>query len=221
MCRYFIALAEDGLPLTITVRQALLFIKEAWEEVTQSTIANCWRHTGILPGTTASASSSTASSTTASSTTASSSAMPAEDVQQLTQLISNLPDAVSADMSAEEFINIDADLDTQQLLTDNEILELVTSEGPDAEDPEDPDDPEPEPVPPMTRKQARGGLLDALQFFEQQAGSENPTPEAIDTSATLIKQLRSMLSTMDTKFQTETKQPSIKSFFTPISPKDP
>ena len=31
------------------VRQAMMWFAEAWQEVTQETIVNCWNHTKILP----------------------------------------------------------------------------------------------------------------------------------------------------------------------------
>ena len=33
----------------INICDAINFSKEAWDFVSQQTIANCWRHTGILP----------------------------------------------------------------------------------------------------------------------------------------------------------------------------
>ncbi len=193
------------LPLTITVRQALLFIREAWDEVLQSTIANCWRHVDILPRSTSPQPATPA---------------PQAEVQELTTLISNLPGSMDADMSAEEFINMDASLDTEQLLTDSEILDLVTDP---CDDPATPDsdecDPEPEPLPPVTRRQARGGLSDAIRFIEQQASSEDASPELMSSSAELIRQLRSALASMDTQFKAKVTQKPIDAFFSCIPKK--
>ncbi len=207
ICKFLIALAEDGLPLTITVRQALLFIREAWDEVLQSTIANCWRHVDILPRST--------SPQPATPVTPA----PQAEVQELTTLISNLPDSMNADMSAEQFIDMDATLGTEQLLTDSEILDLVTDPCDDPATP-DPDecDPEPEcePLPPVTRRQARSGLDDAIRFIEQQASSEEASPELVSSSAQLIRQLRSALASMDTQFKPTLTQKPIDAFFSCI-----
>ncbi len=213
ICKFLISLAEDGEALTITVRQALLFIREAWDEVLQSTITNCWRHVDILPRST--------SSQPATPATPAQAATPAPqaEVQELTTLISNLPGSMNADMSAEEFIEMDATLDTEQLLSDSEILDLVTDscDDPTTPDPDECDpEPEPEPLPPVTRRQARGGLSDAIRFIEQQASSEEASSELMSSSAELIRQLRSALASMDTQFKPKVTQKPIDAFFSCI-----
>ncbi len=217
ICKLLIALAEDGEPLTITVRQALVFIREAWDEVMQTTIANCWSHTEIQPkeGPQPAPAPAPAAAPTAAPA-------PQAEVQQLATLISNLPDSMNADMSAEQFIDMDATLETEQLLSDSDILDLVTDP---CDDPATPDsdecDPEPEcePLPPVTRRQARGGLSDAIRFIEQQASSEDASPELMSSSAELIRQLRSALASMDTQFKPKVTQKPIDAFFSCIPKK--
>lgn len=52
---YLIECFEDQHPADasslhkINIRQAINFISDAWDEVSKTTIVNCWRHTGILP----------------------------------------------------------------------------------------------------------------------------------------------------------------------------
>ncbi len=83
---------------------------------------------------------------------------------------------------------MDAMLHTEQLPTDREILDLVTNpcdaqtSNPDECDPE----PEPESLPPVSRRQARNGLDEAIRYLQQQAGTEGASPEVLNSSAALI-----------------------------------
>ena len=38
---------KDGSTEKINVKQAIYFIHDAWKDVKQTMIANCWKHTGI------------------------------------------------------------------------------------------------------------------------------------------------------------------------------
>uniref|UniRef100_A0A3B5BFE4 C2H2-type domain-containing protein n=1 Tax=Stegastes partitus TaxID=144197 RepID=A0A3B5BFE4_9TELE len=50
MKQYIQDFHEKGKVERINVKDAIYFIRDAWKDVKQSTIANCWRHAGILPG---------------------------------------------------------------------------------------------------------------------------------------------------------------------------
>jgi cell division protein FtsB len=41
----------DDDPWKVTIRQAMTFADEAWKNVTAETCFNCWKHSGVLPGT--------------------------------------------------------------------------------------------------------------------------------------------------------------------------
>ncbi|KIJ26725.1 hypothetical protein M422DRAFT_272186 [Sphaerobolus stellatus SS14] len=43
---------EPNMTPFATIREAMILLTEAWNEVTEKTIAHCWKHTLILPGTT-------------------------------------------------------------------------------------------------------------------------------------------------------------------------
>ncbi|XP_067650982.1 tigger transposable element-derived protein 6-like [Haliotis asinina] len=49
LVKHFIRCAEDDLPQTLNLREALRFVKTAWSEVKSSTIQNCYRHVDIIP----------------------------------------------------------------------------------------------------------------------------------------------------------------------------
>ena len=52
-CRYqsqhYLRCLESDIPLTVNVREAITLVFDSWRDVTSATIANCWRHVGILP----------------------------------------------------------------------------------------------------------------------------------------------------------------------------
>ena len=45
----FLRCLEDDKPQTADLKQAITMLSDSWREVTSTTIANCWRHVGILP----------------------------------------------------------------------------------------------------------------------------------------------------------------------------
>ena len=49
LIRQYITCAEKGSLQTVDLRQALHMVKTAWDSVSSTTIANCFRHVRILP----------------------------------------------------------------------------------------------------------------------------------------------------------------------------
>lgn len=47
---HFLRCMETDLPLTVSIRHAIGFLHDAWQDVTATTISNCWRHVGIIAG---------------------------------------------------------------------------------------------------------------------------------------------------------------------------
>lgn len=158
LIRHYIQCLDAKKPMLIDVKQALYFIRDSWDSVTPTTIANCWRHTGILPVT-------------------NEEPLPLEpvqpekgDLQELDDLIRelNLSNYDLQLMSAEQYVQIDAYADTVEEQTEWEIIAAVTGSSlavnasePDAE--VDIDDVEQEPV---SCAAAIAGLSTALRFFE-------------------------------------------------------
>jgi hypothetical protein len=51
-CRHMLSLFEDGKDINkekINIKEAIDYLADAWGHVTEETIHNCWKKTGILP----------------------------------------------------------------------------------------------------------------------------------------------------------------------------
>ena len=44
----YVEMADDNLTPDISLKEAIIFSKIAWDSVSETTIRNCWRHTGLL-----------------------------------------------------------------------------------------------------------------------------------------------------------------------------
>ena len=117
-------------------------ITDAWNDVKQTTVANCWRHVWIMQP--------------SRDQNDSVDQQRGEDIGSLLGDIDSSPHYLAIDpserMSAKDNINVDDNVETEQSLTDNRIVELV-SEGSNVIDAEanenEPDvDEEPPPLPP-------------------------------------------------------------------------
>ena len=94
------------------MKQAIYFIHDAWKDVKQTTIANCWKHSGILPSTDKDSETNVESPVTSQ----------AEEKLRILMTSLEIPDPVTLD----EYINIDSHEPTEELLTDSTIISLVT-----------------------------------------------------------------------------------------------
>lgn len=95
----------------ITLKDALYFIKKAWNDVSSQTIQNCWKHTGLIQ------------------TGDNIVEIPDENMQDIKFIgnaISKLH--VENNCSVDEYINMDADFEIFKELDDNEIVDVVTHE---------------------------------------------------------------------------------------------
>ncbi|XP_061191526.1 tigger transposable element-derived protein 6-like [Saccostrea echinata] len=162
---HYIDCAEKNKEQTVDLRQALHMVKMAWDCVSTKTITNCYRHVQILPE--------------------------AEDAQfdeddlplshlrrqnedeeddddvpllQLMQQMRQLPSAT--DMTAEKYVNIDAEEETGHHLTDDDILMLVSREEevPDCNSDEDKEEEEARDI---TIAEAKQCIQTLISYFEQ------------------------------------------------------
>jgi hypothetical protein len=129
------------------VKQAIEYIAVAWDNVSISTIKNCWRHTYILPTVGEDIVDAVDSRTNEH-----------DDVE----IIDNLPDQHR--MIAENCIRLlDAPVTTEEILSDEQIVSLVNTEDGESSDESD------EEIPRVQLKEAKCGLETAIRYFEQQA----------------------------------------------------
>ena len=122
---------------------------DAWQSVAPSTIVNCWQHTGIL-----------------SSARVEGFASEAEDFEtanldELTGLLSLL-NSSGESMSATDYVSCDTGVETAHALTDQQILELISSNEQSQQEEDDSD-----PPPHVTVEQALNSVHTLVTFLEQ------------------------------------------------------
>lgn len=92
------------------IKQAIDFIEEAWQSVTEKTIKNCWLHTKILP-------------------VEQEGKDPEINYQKLVSELDNCLNILRtnsdlvADLKGEEFVNIDHTLLTEEIPTNDAVVE--------------------------------------------------------------------------------------------------
>lgn len=132
----------------LNIKEAIDYIAEAWENVSQITIQNCWRKTGILP-----------------SSDYIIDDIGMEDFDDLDDLdeinIDHLPEA---DDLQEYFQLFDHDILTEEYLDDNQIIDLVQTEENEIESNSDISDDEFV----ITEKEGIEALKTFINYFEQQ-----------------------------------------------------
>ncbi|XP_064481457.1 uncharacterized protein LOC135394574 [Ornithodoros turicata] len=110
LVRHYLACAEDKKPQTVDLRWSLLAIARSWDKVNCNIIKNCWWYTGILPQ-----------------------AMEPDDEDPLDaiplaqlkslQAKGSFP---SSDCAAQAYLGVDSTEDVAKVVSDDNILELVT-----------------------------------------------------------------------------------------------
>lgn len=143
--RHLVRCVDEEKECVINIREAIAYISDAWNSVKPQTIANCWRHTGLVPG-------EAEESQTEDFTT------------EIAALTAQLP--IEHPMSVSEFVAVDASEPTAEELSDNEIIALATN-APEATSDDESDDETP--PPPISLKQCQTALDQALQFLEENA----------------------------------------------------
>jgi hypothetical protein len=159
----------------INIKQAIDIVGEAWDNVKEETIKNCWKKTEILPP----------SRTIEIADEPTSNDILEELVDGLRKV--NINHTNNLIMSAEDFVNIDSGVITTELPTDEDIVEdILVSEGVHVEEEDVSEESEEEPV--ISIEEGRKVLENAKKFLEQQ---EFATEKDIKYVKELIKRLNS------------------------------
>ena len=140
------------------LRQGIGMIADAWKDVKQATVANCWKHVRILQ----------LSGDHDNSTD--------QNGEDITPLLSNI-DAMtrrleidpSERMLARDYVHVDDNVETEEALSDDQIVELVSGESNHADcDEDNPDVNEQPPVPPPTIAEAHTACQLLVSFYENE-----------------------------------------------------
>ncbi|XP_062578214.1 tigger transposable element-derived protein 6-like [Saccostrea cucullata] len=206
LVHHYIERVEKKEEQSVNLREALHMVKRAWDSVKVSTIVNCYRHVQILPSKDDSEEDDDVPLSRLQYRTD-------EDddddipLLQLQKKMRELPEACT--MTAEEYVSVDAEEETGQHLTDDDIMTLVSRE----EVPEiaDKDDEEEEVRKDVTFSQASGGIKMVISFFEQT--STSATSIDMDKRRAYLDHLWEMLDAITYCQARETTQKKMTDFF--------
>jgi len=138
----------------LNIKEAIDYIAEAWDNVSQKTIQNCWKKTGILP-----------------------SYDDDDNIDNNNEWDFELNefkdkfdfDYLSEDDNLQEYFQIfDQEIPTEEQLTDDQIINLVQ----DNEDEDESDIDTDEEIPLISVKKSGDGLRTFVNYFEQQDDAE-------------------------------------------------
>ena len=119
---------------------ALVMLRKSWDKISKETIANCFTHSGL------------------------SVRQPHIQDDESNDLDSFLPLVTSEPVSSDDFVHIDDEVTTAEVLTDEEIVALTQNEDSGGDDDDDDDEEDTPSAPCPTVAEARAAL-DVLQTF--------------------------------------------------------
>ncbi len=198
-------LFEDGKDINkekINVKEAINYVSDAWNHVTEETIWNCWKKTGILP-----------SSTNEDMDNASQvqQKIVDDEAEDLDQIIGELNTgdsntALLADALNNFFNDLEEEIPTEAILSDDDIIKLIQEEiyEDDKINNDNNDSEEEEPVL-VSLDSAIRSLQNWISYFEQQQMSEFRV-EDMD----IFKKYLNLIKQLERKSR---KQVSITNFF--------
>ncbi|CAB5293589.1 unnamed protein product [Rhizophagus irregularis] len=140
----------------LNIKEAIDYIAEAWENVTQTTIQNCWVKTGILP------------SSDCIIDDVNMQGIELNELDELNEI--NLDLLPEADDLREYFHMLDHDIPTEEHLTDEQIINLLQDEGNESNSEGDISDDEEAMI--VTEKKGVEALKTFINYFEQQNDPE-------------------------------------------------
>ena len=114
LVRFHVDAIDAGRKPKVEINDAIRWTKLSWDEVTENCIKNCWRHTGILP-----AISSVATVVDTQST--------ATLYRDFGNIFERLAIPAELMMTPAEYVDVDNDITTCEVMTDAEILQLVSN----------------------------------------------------------------------------------------------
>lgn len=163
-CRHMLKLFEEGKDINqekINVKEAIDYLADAWKNVTEETILNCWKKTGILPSST---------NGEVEDAMQTQQGILNEETANINQIIgeldteSDIHAAALANAINDFFCDLEEDIPTEEILNDDDIIKLVQEE---ACSDESDDDSEEEPLM-ISLGDAFKSLKTWIEFFEQQ-----------------------------------------------------
>ena len=169
---------ETGLPMSdITIKKAIKYVAKAWDLVQPETIINCWKKTDILPPNTDDEESLDIDFTDFTEYDE------INEINKIQDFIDRLtPNVYKNPIPAEEYLQYEKEETTHQMITDDEIIELIK------EPEEEPNIREPE-IPIITNHEALAALNQIIMYTEQKSDKVEFPKDQIRT----IKKMRKIV----------------------------
>jgi hypothetical protein len=216
LIQYYVDAIDASQSPKVEISDAIRWTKLAWDEISMETISACWRHTGILPVMTTEVLDNGQSIPVMPSNSQSS---PGSLLTDLGNIFEHLAISSELLMTPAEFVDVDCQLSTCDLMSDDQIIKLVSdSSGAVAEaasvtgddeqsvsDEEDESEDNPAHPTAVTNYEARLAVDTLLRYFE---GSDLATDGDIDLLSHLQRRVDSLRATSQ-------KQSTITDFFRP------
>ena len=158
----FIEAIDNSTDFRTSVLDAIVLLKQTWDEVSSVTVANCFKHCGFVHG------------NTKEDDNQDDEAMDDHDFDEVVDWLDSLLPQDNAEDILDEYVSIDDNVPTSAELTDNELAEIVRNEatqndtaGTDDDEDEDEDEDDIEIVKPTYKEvgKALGTLKNYLLFI--------------------------------------------------------
>lgn len=139
----------------LNVKESIDLIAESWSNVTETTIQNCWKKTGILPSINENIDENDMDDMDDMD-------QESDFEEEIEYIFQNLPEATKVNDYLQQ---LDSPIPTEEILTDEQIVNLVQLE--ENEDDNDSDKSDEE-IPIVSAQQAVNSLQTFIKYFEQQ-----------------------------------------------------
>jgi DDE superfamily endonuclease len=170
--RHVLELFEEGKDISkekINIKDAINYVSEAWSHVTEDTILNCWKKTGILP------SSNNEEMNNAAQIQQEVRDHEATDINQMVDELNNIDSCAAPLVNALNgfFNDLEKEVPTEAILDENDIIKLIREE---MDKTDENDESEEEPIL-VSLGNAIKSLTNWITFFEQQQSDEFRTED--------------------------------------------
>ncbi|GES96197.1 tigger transposable element-derived protein 6-like [Rhizophagus clarus] len=143
----------------LNIKEAINYIADAWSNVTQTTIQNCWIKTGILPSGNIKDIDINNNSDDINS-----------DLSELESLFDELPE--DSDNLLEYFQMLDKEISTEEILTDEQIINFIKHDESEKDKDDDDDDDDDDVISLVPAKKTVDSLKIFIDYFEQQVDND-------------------------------------------------
>ncbi|CAG8789031.1 6822_t:CDS:2, partial [Gigaspora rosea] len=203
-CEYVLKQFESNANIEkkkITIKKAIDFIAESWDNVSNTTIQNCWNKTRILPNT--------------NEPDMDTVDQPESDIllenNEIEEIVAKLPDeSLYAPETAQVITTylqvIDEPVATEEILDDEGIISMVQADENEESVSQEIEDEDEVPDPPVTAAEVFNAMQTVIRYEEQENSESNLSLEELGFLRNLLKEYKRV-------YEKSKKQKKITSFF--------